>query len=45
MSVTGHVDAGESSLEAVSRELREELGLNAKDKDFKFIFFQKRRRA
>ena len=42
ISVTGHVDAGESSLEAVSRELREELGLNAKDKDFKFLFSSRR---
>jgi len=42
ISVTGHVDAGESSLEAVRRELREELGLNAKDKDFKFLFSSRR---
>jgi len=42
ISVTGHVDAGESSLEAVSRELREELGLNAKGKDFKFLFSSRR---
>ena len=38
ISVTGHVDAGESRLEAVSRELREELGLNAKDKTSSFYF-------
>jgi isopentenyl-diphosphate delta-isomerase type 1 len=42
ISVTGHVDAGESSLDAVSRELREELGLNAEDKDFKFLFSSRR---
>jgi hypothetical protein len=34
ISVTGHVDAGEGSLEAVGRELREAIGLNAKDKTF-----------
>jgi 8-oxo-dGTP pyrophosphatase MutT (NUDIX family) len=28
ISVTGHVDAGESSQEAVARELKEELGLD-----------------
>jgi len=38
ISVTGHVDAGESSLEAVRRELHEELGLNAEYQDFKFLF-------
>ena len=42
ISVTGHVDAGESSLEAVRRELREELGLNAENQDFKFLFSSRR---
>jgi isopentenyl-diphosphate Delta-isomerase len=42
ISVTGHVDAGESSLEAVKRELKEELGLNSNNEDFKLLFSSRR---
>ncbi|MHA7878127.1 MAG: NUDIX hydrolase [Bacteroidota bacterium] len=38
ISVTGHVDAGECSIEAVRRELGEELGLNSKHEYFKLLF-------
>lgn len=38
ISVTGHVDAGECSLEAVKRELKEELGMDAMERDFVFLF-------
>ena len=42
ISVTGHVDSGERSIEAVRRELEEELGLNANHEDFKFLFSSRR---
>ena len=42
ISVTGHVDAGERSIEAVRRELEEELGLNANHEDFKLLFSSRR---
>ncbi len=38
ISVTGHVDAGESSREAVVRELQEELGLDPKYVQIEFLF-------
>ena len=38
ISVTGHVDTGESSCEAVGRELKEELGLNPKFVKIEFLF-------
>lgn len=38
ISVTGHVDAGECSSEAVYRELEEELGINAAPGDITFLF-------
>ncbi len=42
ISVTGHVDAGEGSLEAVKRELQEELGIHTADQDFNFLFSSRR---
>ena len=42
ISVTGHVDSGERSIEAVRRELEEELGLNANHEDFKLLFSSRR---
>ena len=42
ISVTGHVDAGECSIEAVRRELEEELGLHANHEDFKLLFSSRR---
>lgn len=38
ISVTGHIDAGESSVEAVRRELSEELGISATEQNFHFLF-------
>ncbi len=38
VSTVGHVDAGEYSQKAVERELQEELGLNAKNMNIKFLF-------
>ncbi|MCC8416253.1 MAG: NUDIX domain-containing protein [Rickettsia endosymbiont of Gnoriste bilineata] len=38
ISMTGHVDAGESSSDALRRELREELGFNATDMKINFLF-------
>ena len=42
ISVTGHVDARECSIEAVRRELEEELGLHANHEDFKLLFSSRR---
>ena len=38
ISVTGHVDAGESSEEAVYRELKEELGISVAPGEITFLF-------
>lgn len=38
ISLTGHVDAGESSYAAVRREVYEELGLCSKDLEIEFLF-------
>lgn len=38
ISVTGHVDAGESSGQAMIREIEEELGLDAKNLKINFLF-------
>lgn len=38
ISVTGHVDAGESSREAVEREFQEELGLKQNSAKIEFLF-------
>lgn len=38
ISVTGHVDAGESSRDAVYRELEEELGISAVPGEIVFLF-------
>ncbi len=38
ISVTGHVEAGENSWEAVVRELQEELGLDPKHVQVEFLF-------
>ena len=42
ISVTGHVDAGERSIEAVRRALREELELHANHEDFRLLFSSRR---
>ena len=41
-ATSGGVDAGETSLDAVIRELKEELGLNIKEKELTFIGTYKR---
>ncbi|PIS01326.1 MAG: hypothetical protein COT84_02745 [Chlamydiae bacterium CG10_big_fil_rev_8_21_14_0_10_35_9] len=38
ISVTGHVDAGEDSREAVLRELKEELGIDRDNTNIEFLF-------
>jgi isopentenyl-diphosphate delta-isomerase len=38
ISVTGHVQAGESSSDAVRRELQEELGLDPTSMDIEYLF-------
>lgn len=38
ISVTGHVDAGEESSEAVRRELKEELGIDSEGLEIAFLF-------
>ena len=38
ISVTGHVDAGENSLQAVQRELQEELGIDPTRVNIAFLF-------
>lgn len=40
ISSAGHVDAGETYLEAAKRELYEELGITATEKDLEFVRFQ-----
>lgn len=41
LACTGHVDAGESYLQAAVRELKEELNLTAAETDFTELFTQK----
>ena len=41
LSVAGHVMSKETNLEACIREVKEEIGLDYKDSDFKFIFTYK----
>ncbi|MEK7194082.1 MAG: NUDIX domain-containing protein [Patescibacteria group bacterium] len=38
ISVGGHVSAGETSLEGARREMKEELGLDLGDENFKYLF-------
>jgi isopentenyl-diphosphate Delta-isomerase len=38
ISILGHIEAGESSGETVRREVEEELGLDASDLNFEFLF-------
>ncbi len=38
ISLTGHVDAGESSREALRREIQEELGFDPTDMEIDFLF-------
>jgi len=38
ISVTGHIDAGEYSQQALIREVREEIGLDAAKMNIKFLF-------
>lgn len=38
VSIGGHIDRGESSIDCVIREAREELGLNLRDSDIKYLF-------
>lgn len=38
ISLTGHVNAGESSYQALKRELKEELGLHAENLSIQFLF-------
>lgn len=42
MSAAGHIEAGEKILDAAKRELKEELGIEVENKDFKFLGIQKR---
>ena len=42
LSVAGHVSAGESSIEAVLKEVREEIGLHLNEKDLKYILTTKK---
>lgn len=37
-STTGHVNAGENSVDAARREVREELGIDIPTEEFKFLF-------
>lgn len=37
ISAAGHVQSGETELQAAVRELHEELGVKAKESDFKFV--------
>lgn len=37
ISAAGHVSSGETSLEAAKKEVKEELGINLIDADFRFI--------
>lgn len=38
ISVAGHVRSGETSLDALKREMKEELGQKLQDEDIKFLF-------
>jgi len=42
ISILGHIEAGESSGDTVRREVEEELGLDASDLDFIFLFSYRR---
>jgi isopentenyl-diphosphate Delta-isomerase len=42
ISVAGHVDAGDSSGKTVRREVEEELGIDAYDLNFEFLFSYRR---
>ncbi len=42
ISVAGHVRAGESSLDAAKRELKEEVNIDVQDSDLKYLFSIKR---
>lgn len=41
ISVGGHVDAGEPTLTTAARETEEELGVHAKESEFKYLFTNK----
>ncbi len=43
ISVAGHVRSGENSIDAVKRELKEELGQKIDDSNIKFLFTLKRK--
>ena len=42
ISLTGHIDAGEGSFQALKREIQEELSLNSEKMDLQFLFSFKR---
>lgn len=42
VSVSGHVDAGETSIETVIREIKEELNLDVREEQCKYLFTLKR---
>ena len=42
ISLTGHIDAGEGSFQALKREIEEELSLNSEKMDIQFLFSFKR---
>ena len=42
ISVAGHVDSGETSLDTAIRELKEELNLDAKKEELEYLFTIKR---
>ena len=42
ISVAGHVDSGETSLDTAIREVKEELNLDAKPEEFEYLFTVKR---
>jgi|GEM_PF-389004 len=43
ISTAGHVKAGEASIESALRELKEELGIKATDKDLEYLFSIRRK--
>jgi isopentenyl-diphosphate delta-isomerase type 1 len=43
ISTAGHVKAGEASIETALRELKEELGIKATDKDLEYLFSIRRK--